>query len=139
VLPRTDPPPAVGDPVAGAVAGGVEVDHEREDPGVRVEHVTAAPPVPAEEAEGAGAAEEAEDPGRTEGALTDRELAVLALERRHYRHQGAKEQAVRDELDLSATRYYQVLNTLLDDPAALAHDPVLVGRLRRLRDARAPE
>jgi hypothetical protein len=68
--------------------------------------------------------------------LSDLELSVLAVERRRYRHQGAKEQAVRDELDLSATRYYQVLNALLDHPAALAHDPVLVGRLRRLRDAR---
>lgn len=73
---------------------------------------------------------------RDAGGLSELQLAVLALERRRYRHQGAKEQAVRDELDLSATRYYQVLNALLDDPAALAHDAVLVGRLRRLRDAR---
>ncbi len=70
-------------------------------------------------------------------ALSERDLAVLALEGRRYRNQGAKEQAVRDELGLSATRYYQVLNALLDDERALAHDPVLVGRLRRLRRARA--
>lgn len=66
--------------------------------------------------------------------LTDRELAVLALEGRRYRRQGAKEQAVREELGLSATRYYQVLNALLDDQRALAHEPVLIARLRRLRD-----
>lgn len=71
-----------------------------------------------------------------ERGLDDLELAVLDLERRTYRHQGAKEQAVRDELDLSATRYYQVLNALLDDPAALAREPVLVGRARRLREER---
>lgn len=47
---------------------------------------------------------------------------------------GAKEQAIRDRLDMGATRYYQLLNTLIDRPAALAHDPVTVGRLRRLRD-----
>lgn len=92
---------------------------------------TAAPAAPGG---GVGAGGPAGEP-----ALSTRELAVLALERRRYRNQGAKEQAVRDELDLSATRYYQVLNALLDDPAALAHDPVLVGRLRRLRDARTAD
>lgn len=61
---------------------------------------------------------------------------MLDLERRWWRHPGAKEQAIRDAFDLSATRYYQLLNGLLDNPAALAHDPVLVGRLRRLRDTR---
>jgi hypothetical protein len=66
-------------------------------------------------------------------ALSQRDLAVLAMERRSFRRRGEKEQAVRDELDLSATRYYQRLNALLDDPEALAADPVLVGRLRRLR------
>lgn len=69
-------------------------------------------------------------------ALTAREKAVLAFERRWWRHPGAKEQAIREELDLSAVRYYQVLRALLDRPAALAHDPVLVGRLRRLRAGR---
>ncbi|TNM64358.1 DUF3263 domain-containing protein [Streptomyces sp. NP160] len=69
-------------------------------------------------------------------ALSQLDLAVLAVERRTFRRRGEKEQAVRDELDLSATRYYQRLNALLDDPEALAADPVLVGRLRRLRDER---
>lgn len=69
----------------------------------------------------------------------ERALAVLAMERRRYRHQGAKEQAVRDELGLSAARYHQLLNALLDDPAALAADPVLVNRLRRLRHARTTD
>jgi hypothetical protein len=69
--------------------------------------------------------------------LTERELSILAFERRAWRHAGAKEQAIRDQLDISATRYYQLLNGLLDNPAALAHDPVLVGRLRRLRGSRS--
>ncbi|WP_405018823.1 DUF3263 domain-containing protein [Kitasatospora sp. NBC_00070] len=71
--------------------------------------------------------------------LTDRELAVLALEGRTWRTTGAKERAVREELDLSATRYYQILNRLLDRQEALAHAPVLVNRLRRVRDAKRAE
>jgi Protein of unknown function (DUF3263) len=69
--------------------------------------------------------------------LTEREERILAFERKWWKHAGSKEQAIRDAFGLSATRYYQVLNSLLDNPAALAHDPVLVGRLRRLRATRA--
>ena len=69
--------------------------------------------------------------------LTDREQRILAFERQWWRYAGAKEQAIRDQFGLSATRYYQLLNKLLDNPAALAADPVLVKRLRRLRSARA--
>ncbi|MGK4582463.1 DUF3263 domain-containing protein [Kitasatospora sp. HPMI-4] len=68
--------------------------------------------------------------------LSERELAVLALEARQWRTAGAKERAIREELDLSATRYYQLLNGLLDREEALAHDPVLVNRLRRIRAAK---
>ena len=68
--------------------------------------------------------------------LGARERAVLDFERRRWKHAGAKEQAIRDEFELSATRYYQILNALLDDPAALAYSPALVGRLRRIREAR---
>ncbi|GAA1027315.1 hypothetical protein GCM10009557_08180 [Virgisporangium ochraceum] len=70
-------------------------------------------------------------------ALDERAMEILAFERRWWRHAGSKEQAIRDTFALSATRYYQLLNGLLDDPRALAHDPVLVGRLRRLRASRA--
>ncbi|GIF11138.1 uncharacterized protein DUF3263 [Actinoplanes teichomyceticus] len=69
--------------------------------------------------------------------LTERDREILAFEARWWKHAGAKEQAVRDTFGLSSTRYYQLLNALLDNPAALAHDPVLIGRLRRLRSARA--
>lgn len=70
-------------------------------------------------------------------ALSERERQILAFEAKWWKHAGSKEQAIRDEFDLSATRYYQLLNGLLDNPAALAHDPVLVGRLRRIRSTRA--
>ncbi|WP_435827216.1 DUF3263 domain-containing protein [Actinoplanes philippinensis] len=69
--------------------------------------------------------------------LTDRELEILAFEGKWWKHAGAKEQAIRDTFGLSSTRYYQLLNGLLDNPAALEKEPVLVGRLRRLRSARA--
>jgi hypothetical protein len=68
--------------------------------------------------------------------LSERERAMLAFERRWWRRAGAKEQAIRDTFGLSATRYYQVLNRLIDRPEALAYDPVLVTRLRRLRSWR---
>ncbi|MCO8274379.1 DUF3263 domain-containing protein [Actinoplanes sp. TRM 88003] len=70
-------------------------------------------------------------------ALGEREQQILAFEARWWKHAGSKEQAIRDTFGLGSTRYYQLLNALLDDPAALAHDPVLVGRLRRLRSTRA--
>lgn len=73
----------------------------------------------------------------TPSALDERDQRILAFERQWWRYAGAKEQAIRDQFGLSATRYYQLLNKLLDNPAALAADPVLVKRLRRLRSARA--
>ncbi len=68
--------------------------------------------------------------------LSERDQAVLAFERQWWKYAGAKEQAIRELFDMSATRYYQVLNALIDDPAALAHDPMLVKRLRRMRSSR---
>ena len=70
-------------------------------------------------------------------ALGERELRILAFETKWWKHAGSKEQAIRDTFGLSSTRYYQLLNGLLDNPAALEHDPVLIGRLRRLRSTRA--
>jgi hypothetical protein len=70
------------------------------------------------------------------GALTERESAILAFERQWWKYAGAKETAIRDLFDMSATRYYQVLNALIDKPEALVADPMLVKRLRRLRASR---
>jgi hypothetical protein len=72
----------------------------------------------------------------TPQGLCDRDRRLLEFERKWWQYAGAKEQAIRDEFDMSATRYYQVLNALMDTEAALAYDPLLVKRLRRLRAAR---
>lgn len=69
-------------------------------------------------------------------SLGDREQRMLALEREWWKYSGAKEQAIRDLFNMSATHYYQMLNALIDTEAALAHDPMLVKRLRRLRSTR---
>jgi hypothetical protein len=68
--------------------------------------------------------------------LSERDCAILSFERHWWKYAGAKEQAVREKFDMSSTRYYQVLNALIDRPEALAFDPLLVRRLRRLRAAR---
>ena len=74
-------------------------------------------------------------PASTSG-LSERDEQVLAFERQWWKYAGAKEQAIRDQFGMSATRYYQVLNALIDRPEALEADPLLVRRLRRLRAAR---
>ena len=68
--------------------------------------------------------------------LTDDDQQLLTFEHDWYRSAGAKEQAIRDRFGISATTYYARVNRLLDDPAALAAEPVLVNRLRRLREQR---
>lgn len=69
-------------------------------------------------------------------ALSDRDRRILEFERQWWKYAGAKEQAIRDLFDMSGTRYYQLLNGLIDDPRALAFDPMLVKRLRRMRATR---
>jgi hypothetical protein len=68
--------------------------------------------------------------------LTERDQQILGFERLWWKYAGAKEQAIREKFAMSATRYYQVLNALIDRPEALAFDPLLIKRLRRLRSAR---
>lgn len=68
--------------------------------------------------------------------LSDRDKAILELERKHWQFIGTKEQAVRDQFDMTLTRFYQVLNRIIDTEAALAYNPLLVKRLRRVRRAR---
>lgn len=69
-------------------------------------------------------------------ALSERDRDILEFERQWWKYAGAKETAVREKFDMSSTRYYQVLNALIDRPEALEADPLLVRRLRRLRAAR---
>ena len=68
--------------------------------------------------------------------LTDRDREILAFERQWWKYAGSKEQAIKELFDMSSTRYYQVLNALINNTAALSEDPMLIKRLRRLRDQR---
>lgn len=70
------------------------------------------------------------------GELTDREHGILAFERQWWKRQGTKERAIHELFDMSVSRYYQILNALLDKPAALRADPMLIKRLRKVRAAR---
>ena len=72
----------------------------------------------------------------TADGLTSREEEILAFERQWWKYAGAKEQAISEQFNVSATRYYQLLNALIDRPEAAEFDPVLVARLRRQRSRR---
>ena len=69
-------------------------------------------------------------------ALSDLETKILDFEANWWRFAGAKESAIKELFDLSAPRYYQLLNDLIDRDDALMTAPMLVKRLRRLREAR---
>ena len=81
----------------------------------------------------AAAAQASPDPG---AGLGERDREILEFERQWWKYAGAKENAIRESFDMSATRYYQVLNALIDRPEALVADPLLVRRLRRMRAER---
>ncbi|PPJ22392.1 DUF3263 domain-containing protein [Nocardia nova] len=83
-----------------------------------------------------GAVVEGAPEGAAVDGLTRRELDILDFERKWWKYAGAKEEAIRELFAMSATRYYQVLNAVVDKPEALAADPMLVKRLRRLRASR---
>jgi hypothetical protein len=69
-------------------------------------------------------------------ALSERDQSILDFERTWWTEPGPKEAAIRARFDMSPTRYYKVLNELLEQADALAYDPLVVRRLRRLRDRR---
>lgn len=71
-----------------------------------------------------------------QGNLTEEERLILALERKFFAQRGSKEQAIRDVFGWTPTRYYQKLAALADRPAALAHDPLTVKRLQRMKGRR---
>jgi len=75
-------------------------------------------------------------PDAANDSLSRRDREILAFERQWWQYAGLKEQAIKEMFDLSPTRYYQVLNNVIDNPAALAEEPLLVRRLRRLRSTR---
>jgi hypothetical protein len=71
----------------------------------------------------------------TEGLLP-RDREILDFERSWWQQRGPKESAVRERFGFSAARYQQLLNRAIDLPEALTYDPMLVRRLRRLREQR---
>lgn len=85
-------------------------------------HMRAVPPVEA-------------NTGETD-RLTQREREILAFERQWWKYPGLKEQAIHELFGVSPTRYYQLVNRLIDKREALETDPMLVKRLRRLRSGR---
>ena len=89
---------------------------------------------PSSQSEETGAGSAAAD-GPASG-LSQRDQDILEFERQWWKYAGAKESAVREKFEMSSTRYYQVLNGLINNPAALSEDPMLIKRLRRLRDQR---
>lgn len=84
-----------------------------------------------------GARELAAETETSAATLSARDVAILAFECQSWRHAGVKEQSVRAEFGISAARYYQLLGALIDSPLALVHDPMLVKRLQRMREARS--
>jgi hypothetical protein len=75
-------------------------------------------------------------PGSKLEPLTAREKEMLLLERKWFQYAGVKENFIRERWDISTTRYFQLLNQIIDKESALAWDPVTVNRLRRLRAER---
>ena len=72
-----------------------------------------------------------------ESSLSERDERILEFERQWWSHAGAKEEAIRAEFALSAARYYQLLNAVIDLPGAVRADPMLIKRLQRARDERS--
>jgi len=78
----------------------------------------------------------ADRPAPAPAGLTETETGILAFEKQWWQYPGTKEKTIREMFAVSPTRYYQLLNEIIDKPAALAVDPLLVRRLRRLRASR---
>jgi hypothetical protein len=72
-----------------------------------------------------------------ESFLSERDQRILEFERQWWRNTGAKEEAIRAEFSLSAARYYQLLNAVIDLPDAVRADPMLINRLQRAREERS--
>ena len=81
--------------------------------------------------------ERADDPVASDGqGLDPRTRAILDFERECWKLPPPKERAIRERFGFSAARYHQLLNRAIDRPDVLAYDPMLVRRLRRIREAR---
>ena len=68
--------------------------------------------------------------------LSELEIKMLDFERQWWWYAGAKESAIKELFDLTPPAYYQMLNNLIDREDAVLAEPILVKRLRRLRESR---
>ena len=73
---------------------------------------------------------------QVQSLLTDLEFRILDFERQWWKYAGAKDAAIKELFQISAKEYYELLNNLIDRDDALAASPLLIKRLRRLREAR---
>jgi hypothetical protein len=71
--------------------------------------------------------------------LTSVEIEILEFERSWWAGDTPKHEGIVDRFSLTSAEYYQQLNMLIDRDVALEHDPMLVRRLRRMRDRRRQE
>jgi hypothetical protein len=76
-------------------------------------------------------------PTPQELGLSELEIGLLEFERSWWRHAGSKESAIKELFNLTPPAYYQMLNNLIDRNEALLAQPVLVKRLRRIRENRS--
>lgn len=72
--------------------------------------------------------------GQAGGVLNEQERAILDFEANWWTHQGDKDALVLERFGLPSDRYTALLAELIDRPEALDHDPLVVRRLRRMRD-----
>lgn len=114
-------------------AGGSEAA----EPAAAVPADSSEPGPTAQPASSAPGTETGETGGKSENtrksALTDLERAMIALEKRHWKYQGTKEKAI-TALGLTPIAYYQKLNTMIDSQRVIAAEPILMHRLREVRD-----
>jgi len=71
--------------------------------------------------------------------LSELEVKMLEFERSWWRHAGVKESSIKELFNLTPPAYYQLLNNLIDREDALMAEPILVKRLRRLRESRTED
>jgi Protein of unknown function (DUF3263) len=68
--------------------------------------------------------------------LDKRARDVLDFERGAWQLTIPKARAIRERFGFSPSRYHQLLHRIIDRPEAIAYDPMVVRRLRRLREVR---
>ena len=66
--------------------------------------------------------------------LSESDRTILDFEGSWWLYPGPKDRSIREYLDISATRYYQVLRRLVDDPDAERVAPMTIRRMRRMRE-----